>query len=131
MTTNANSAASADLLSSEIGVSTSLAGASQMPRDGTEFGRVPAISKARAGGHCVTRRAAMNLIVSGAAVLAAGIVSSNDPVEAACLNPADDEIFRLIDEHKRANAEFAFAISDANLPRGHYSGLEEEAHLRC
>jgi hypothetical protein len=59
-----NSAAGADLLSSEFCVSTSPAGANQMPRKGAEPERVPAISKAQAGGHRVTRRTLMNSLVA-------------------------------------------------------------------
>src|ERR1700735_4019586 len=131
-----NSAAGAVQLSSQSDVPTSPAIASQMPRYGAEPERVPAISKAQAGGHCVTRRTVMNLIVSSAAVVAAG-VGPKTTIEGVPLDSAGDEIFRLITEHKRASAEFAYAVSDANLLPGqispdpdvedHYSGLEEEA----
>jgi hypothetical protein len=79
----------------------------------------------------------MNLIVSSAVLAAAGAMPKAE--EAVAVNPADDQTFKLIEEHKRANAEFAYAISDANLPEGeispdpdveaHYSGLEEEARF--
>ena len=65
-----NSAAGAVQLSSQSDVPTSSAIASQMPRYGAEPQRVPAISKAQAGGHCVTRRSVMNMISSTAAFAA-------------------------------------------------------------
>jgi hypothetical protein len=103
MTTNANSAAGADLLSSEICVSTSPAGANQMPRYGAEPNRPPANCKAQAGGHCVTRRTVMNVIASTAAVAAVpiaspGTASSQDVILVAAakeLDVCDDEIESL------------------------------------
>jgi hypothetical protein len=69
----------------------------------------------------------MILIVSSAALAAAGVIPKAEE-EAVAVNPADDEIFKLIEEHKRANAELAYALSDANLPEGqlsHSSDVEE------
>src|ERR1700733_9055594 len=56
--TASNSAAGAVQLSLQSDVPTSAATAFQIPLSGAEPERVPAISKAQAGGHCVTRRTA-------------------------------------------------------------------------
>jgi hypothetical protein len=90
-----NSAAGAVQLSSQSDVPTSLAGASQMPRYGAEPERVPAISKAQAGGHCVTRRTAMNLMVGVTAAVIGSRMSATSQA---------DPIFDLIEAHRQANA---------------------------
>jgi hypothetical protein len=105
-----NSAAGAVQLSSQSDVPTSLAGASQMPRYGAEPERVPAISKAQAGGHCVTRRTAMNLMIGGtAAVIGSQMRAASQA----------DPIFDLIEAHRQANAAL-----DANFRE--QSRLEKE-----
>jgi hypothetical protein len=105
-----NSAPGAVQLSSQSDVPTSSAIASQMPRSGAEPERVPAISKAQAGGHCVTRRSVMNLMVG---VTAAVIGSPKYSVSQA------DPIFDLIEAHREANAAMNASYSEQ-------SRLEEE-----
>ena len=105
-----NSAARAVQLSSQSDVPTSAATASQMPRYGAEPERVPAISKAQAGGHCVTRRTAMNLMIGGtAAVIGSPMYSASRA----------DPIFDLIEAHRKANAAMNASYSEQ-------SRLEEE-----
>jgi hypothetical protein len=85
MTTLATSARGAVRLSSQAYVSTSPATASQMPRYGAEPKQVPAISKAQAGGQCVTRRTLMNIAVNSAALVAA-------PISASAYKDSDDTV---------------------------------------
>jgi len=90
-----NSAAGADQLSSQTDVPTSPAGASQMPRYGAEPERVPAISKAQAGGHCVTRRTAMNIAISSAALAGAQPAALADEMDDAKLLAMKERISTL------------------------------------
>jgi hypothetical protein len=82
MIVNGYNAAGAAQLSSRSDVPTSLVIASQMPRQAAEPEQVPAISKAQAGGHCVTRRNIMNIAVSSAALAVAPSVALLDVPDA-------------------------------------------------
>ena len=105
-----NSAAGAVQLSSQSDVPTSPPIASQMPRYGAEPERVPAISKAQAGGRCVTRRTAMNLMIGGTAAVMGSPMSATSQA---------DPIFDLIEAHREANAAMNASYSEQ-------SRLEEE-----
>jgi hypothetical protein len=79
MTITTTGAPGADQLSSQIDDSTSLSGASLTASKATEPIAMPALSKAQAGGHRVTRRMVMNVIVGGAATLTAVAISAPRP----------------------------------------------------
>lgn len=118
------SARGAVQLSSQSVVPTSPATASQMPRYGAEPEQVPAISKAQAGGHCVTRRTLMNIAISAAALVTApstAVADHSTDADAELLSlrgrifeiyekahEHDDEMERLqaawMDEYKRATS---------------------------
>jgi hypothetical protein len=102
-----NSAAGADLLSSEFCVSTSPAGANQMPRKGAEPERVPAISKAQAGGHCVTRRTVMNIAVSSAALVSAPLATFVGETADAKLLAIKERISTLYEKAHEHDEEIA------------------------
>jgi len=78
MTVTTTSAPGAVQLSSRIDASTSPANASQIAGKGAEPDRVPAICKAQAGGHRVTRRSLMNMFVGTAAVAGAATIAGTE-----------------------------------------------------
>jgi hypothetical protein len=79
MTTTTTSARGADQLSSSQGVSTSQANAFLTARKPAEPENVPAISKAQAGGHSVTRRTLMNIAINAGALVAAPSIAVAAP----------------------------------------------------
>jgi hypothetical protein len=93
MTVTTTSAPGAVQLSSRIDASTSPANASQIAGKGAEPDRVPAICKAQAGGHRVTRRSLMNMFVGTAAVAGAATIAGteilSDPAAAAPLEASE------------------------------------------
>ncbi|SHN84154.1 hypothetical protein [Bradyrhizobium erythrophlei] len=118
-----NSAAGADQLSSQTDVPTSPAGASQMPRYGAEPERVPAISKAQAGGHCVTRRTAMNIAISSAALAGAQPAALADEMDDAKLLAMKERISTLYEKAHEHDEEIGRlheitynALREQNLP---------------
>jgi hypothetical protein len=80
MTITTTSAPGAVQLSSSAGASTSSTNAFQTASKETEPDRVPAICKAQAGGHRVTRRTLMNIAINAGALVAAPSVAVATPV---------------------------------------------------
>ncbi len=107
MTSTTTSAPGADQFSSPIGVSTSPANASLTVRKPAEPENVPAISKAQAGGHRVSRRTAMNSLV--ALPIAAAV-----PVASPSITTDEGELAALLTQFRELQSQFLAADAEYN-----------------